>query len=268
VTSLPRPVSVAIVAVGVVVVFAGAYAVYRTYDYAMYDPAFCRNCHTMEAAWGRWETSEHRTVTCHACHEASVLESARQVVTFVIRQPQAVGRHAVVPREVCQQCHFSADPRWRQVAETAGHRIHAQQRGIECVVCHAPSIHRFAPTEQLCGTCHVAQAVGERRVVVPEMADLHCVKCHEFLVVGAPLRPERQTCLQCHQALPGQAGHWTADAPHQFACGQCHKPHERALPVVACRTCHEQPREDVHPEAVLQSTPCTTCHVPHRWKIQ
>jgi hypothetical protein len=267
VLSLPRPLGVAVGVLALGFAGAGVYSAYRGYDYAMNNPTFCRNCHTMEEAWTRWQTSEHRTVDCHACHEASIIASAKQVVVFVLRQPQRVGKHAEVAREVCQRCHFSGDPRWRQVAATAGHKVHAEQRGIQCVVCHAPAIHRFAPPTEICGTCHVAQTRGERVVSIRAMADQHCTQCHEFLHVDSPLRPGRQTCLGCHRLMPNQVGSWPPGAPHQFACGTCHKPHERSQPIASCRTCHEKPREDIHPASMQQSTPCTTCHVPHRWRV-
>jgi nitrate/TMAO reductase-like tetraheme cytochrome c subunit len=262
---MPRPIGLAIAVLGLGFAGSGIYSAWRGYDYTKNDPTFCRSCHTMEEAWTRWETSEHRKVNCKSCHEASVIESARQVVTFVVRQPHQVGRHAVVPKQVCDQCHESGDPRWRQVEATAGHKIHAAQRHIECVVCHAPSIHRFKPPTEVCATCHVAQTTGERVVRIRAMADQHCTACHEFLRTDSPLRPDRRTCLECHRLTPGGASLFPANAPMQFACSQCHQPHERRQSVLTCRVCHEKPRADIHPEPVLQSTACTVCHVPHRW---
>jgi nitrate/TMAO reductase-like tetraheme cytochrome c subunit len=267
VRSWPRPLAAAAIVLGLGVITAGLYSVIHTYDYAMNDPGFCRSCHTMEDAWTRWQTSEHRKVACHNCHEASILESTRQVITFVIRQPQRVGKHAVVPKAVCARCHESGDPRWLQVAATAGHTVHEQQRNIECVVCHTPGIHRFMPPTAVCGNCHVAQTRGERVVKIRAMADMHCTQCHEFLRPNSPLRPTRQTCLECHRLIPSQVGMWPANAPMQFPCGQCHKPHEQSKPVVVCTSCHEKPRADMHPASVLSSTPCTVCHIPHRWKV-
>lgn len=265
--ALPRPLALLIVGGGLVLLAGAGLIGFTTYDYVMNNPAFCRSCHTMEQAWTRWATSEHRKVVCHECHRASVLESTRQVVVFVLRQPQRVGPHALVRAEVCARCHESGDPRWRQVGRTAGHVVHAEQRNIQCVACHAPSIHRFRPPTAVCGQCHVAQTRGERVVKIKAMADQHCTDCHGFLRPDSPLRPTRQTCLQCHQTLPNQAGLWPPDAPMQFACGQCHKPHQQAQPVVVCTACHEKPRADMHPASILQSTPCTACHIRHRWTV-
>jgi nitrate/TMAO reductase-like tetraheme cytochrome c subunit len=263
----PRPVAAGALVGASVLLVGAAYGAGRSYSYVMNDPRFCRSCHTMEQAWDRWQTSEHRKVDCHSCHEASIVESARQVITFVVRQPERVGRHAVVPREVCARCHESGDARWRQVEETAGHKVHAGQRNIQCVVCHAPSIHRFRPPTAVCGSCHVAQTRGERTIKIRAMADQHCIDCHQFLRLDSPLRPSRQTCLDCHRLIPSQVGMFPANAPMQFPCAQCHRPHEAARPVVACASCHEKPRADLHPAEMLKTTPCTTCHVPHRWKV-
>lgn len=244
---------------------------YTVYDYTTNNPAFCRSCHIMEAAWDKWSTSEHRKVDCHACHQQSIAQSARQVIVFALRHPEQVGKHAEVPAGRCATCHESGNRTWRQVAETAGHKIHAEQRQIECVVCHSTSVHRFKPATEVCANCHQAQAKGDRAIKIKEMADFHCVDCHQYLRPNSPLRPTRQTCLQCHQALPTKKTvGWPEGAPMAYPCGSCHKPHEKARPVVACTSCHPAPDPAIHPKAVVTSgsyAACTTCHQPHKWKI-
>src|SRR3990170_4130321 len=116
---------------------AVAFAGYTAIDYTMNNPAFCRSCHIMEAAWTRWSTSEHRKVDCHSCHA-------------------------------------SGDPRWRQVAETAGHQVHAERRQIECVLCHSQAVHRIQPSTAVCAKCHQAQSIGARAIKI-QMAEFHCV---------------------------------------------------------------------------------------------
>lgn len=261
--------------VGIVVVagFAAAVAFggYTVYDYTMNNPAFCRSCHIMEAAWDRWSTSEHRKVACHSCHEQSVAESARQVVTFALRHPERVGKHAVVPTERCATCHESGDPAWKQVAQTAGHQVHAQSRGIQCVVCHSTAVHRIQPVADICANCHEAQVKGTRAIKIAGMADFHCVDCHQFLRSNSPLRPTRDTCLSCHQGLPTKRTvGWPAGAPMAFACSTCHKPHEKAQPIVSCTSCHPAPNPAIHPQEVVAAggyTACIVCHQPHRWKL-
>ncbi len=269
VRGLPRPYliggGIAAAMVVAVVLFAG----YTAYDYTMNNPAFCRSCHIMESAWNRWSASEHRKVSCHACHEQSIIESARQVVVFVVRRPERVGRHAHVPAERCAACHASGDPQWRQVAATAGHQVHALRQGIDCVVCHSQSVHRIQASTEICANCHQAQAVGVRAIKIPQMAEFHCVDCHQFLRLNSPLRPTRLTCLGCHQGLPlKKTLGWPEGAAHTtLPCGTCHKPHEKAQPIVACTICHAAPAPAVHGAVIASGTACTTCHLPHRWKI-
>lgn len=264
---------------GWLIVLAGAaaltaalfiYGGFTVYDYTMNNPAFCRSCHTMEAAWTRWSTSEHRKVDCHACHEQSVVESARQVITFAVRRPERVGKHAEVPSLRCATCHTSGDPTWRQVAETAGHQVHAETRRIECVTCHSVAIHRLVRPPEICANCHEAQATGARAIKIAAMADFHCVDCHQFLRQNSPLRPTARSCLECHQALPvKKTAGWPEGRAHAaLTCATCHKPHERAAPIVNCTACHAAPKPEIHAQVVQSKTPCTTCHQPHYWKTR
>lgn len=269
VRSLPLPWLIALAAVAVVIAAAVAFGGYTAYDYTMTNPAFCRSCHIMEAAWDRWATSEHRKVDCHSCHQQSITASARQVIVFAFRHPERVGKHAEVPAGRCRTCHTSGDPTWRQVAQTAGHQVHAERKGIECVVCHSPGLHRFQPPTEVCANCHQAQAKGDRAIKIKEMADFHCVDCHQYLRPDSPLRPTRQTCLGCHQGLPTKKTvGWPAGAPMAYPCSQCHKPHEKAQPVVVCTSCHQGPLPGLHRWTTHAATSCTTCHIPHAWKVQ
>lgn len=272
---LPTPWLVALILVIVGVAAAVAITGYTAYDYTTNNPAFCRSCHIMEAAWDRWSTSEHRKVDCHSCHKQSVVESARQVIVFAFRHPERVGKHAEVPTARCATCHESGNPIWAQVARTAGHQVHAERKQIECVVCHSTSVHRFKPAAEVCATCHEAQAKGDRAIKIAQMADFHCVDCHQYLRENSPLRPTRLTCLQCHQGLPTmKTAGWPQGAPmSSLACSTCHKPHERAEPIVTCTSCHPAPNPAIHPKAVVTAgatsyATCTACHVPHRWTLK
>ena len=258
---------IAVTVTGIAVVAFGGYTVY---DYTMNNPAFCRSCHTMEVAWTRWASSEHKKVDCHSCHEQSIAESARQVITFAVRRPERVGKHAEVPADRCQTCHTSGDPQWRQVAATAGHDVHARVRQIQCVTCHSTAVHRLKPATTICANCHEAQAVGARAIKIPGMADFHCVDCHQFLRQNSPLRPTQDTCLSCHRGLPTkQTVGWPEGRAHTtLACGTCHKPHEKAAPLVNCTSCHAAPKPEIHAPVMQSKTPCIPCHQPHQWKVQ
>lgn len=270
VQELPTAWAIVLAAGAVIGLAVVAYGGFTAYDYTMNNPAFCRSCHIMESAWTRWSTSEHRKVDCHACHEQSVFESARQVITFVTRHPERVGKHAEVPAQRCATCHASGNPAWKQVAETAGHQIHAVQKKIECVTCHSTSVHRLRPSSEVCANCHQAQAGGERAIKIKEMADFHCVACHQFLRPNSPLRPTRATCLGCHAGLPvKRTVGWPEGSAHTtLACSTCHKPHEKAQPIVNCTACHTAMKPEIHQPVLESKTPCTSCHQPHYWKMK
>jgi len=58
---------------------------------------------------------------------------------------------------------------------------------------------------------------------------------------------------------------WPADAPMQFTCGECHKPHEQANPLLDCEVCHTV--ELIHLEGAHNATSCLTCHHAHEWQV-
>lgn len=245
------------------VIMVAVYGVYRAYAYTQNDPNFCRVCHTMETAWDRWNTSEHRKITCHSCHEQPVLESLEQVLKFAIQRPNEVSKHAEVPAGVCAKCHESGDPRWRQVAATAGHSVHADAQAIQCVVCHGTALHRFVPPKEICRQCHTDQVVK-----ISEMGGMHCTSCHNYLATEPRLEPRRSDCLECHLKHIRNGVTWPEVAPMHWECSQCHKPHEQVRPVVKCTSCHQGvPSEGKHAVTSHATLECQTCHKPHQWEV-
>jgi hypothetical protein len=252
-----------------IVLFSGSYGSFRMYSYSQDDPAFCRQCHTMETAWDKWSNSEHSKVNCHSCHEVSPIAGAELVINYLIEKPDRNTNHATVPDQACKNCHYSGDPEWVQVASTAGHRVHAQQNNIACQTCHGMLLHRFKPATDICYACHPDQVKGQQQEIkVPQMQELHCQECHQFLRENSPLRPTRETCLSCHQKLPSQSVTFPDNAPMKWDCSECHKPHEAAKPTVDCNSCHAQVRtEGLHAASTHSRTACQTCHKPHEWKV-
>lgn len=252
--------------------FFFAFKMADAYDYVQNDPRFCRSCHIMEKAWDRWLTSEHRSLTCHQCHEASVVDNTRLLWTYAFTRREQVDRHAVVQDEACEKCHESGNPRWRQVALTAGHSVHAEEQGIACVKCHALTTHRFTPPGTICQTCHEGQ-----RIMVSGMATTHCISCHNFLKEdtaslltkeGHPLLPTREPCLSCHRAQGRPDITWPVGAAMQFPCLQCHQPHKQAEPTVNCQSCHPAAlSQGLHAKESHVASKCQTCHQPHQWKV-
>lgn len=244
------------------IVLAAGVGAYKAYDYTEHDPHFCMSCHIMQKAWDRWATSEHRKVTCHACHQQSKMESTRQLWMTLTRRPTKVEKHARVPPNRCSECHRSGDPRWIQVADTAGHKVHAEKQKIPCVRCHSKSIHRFRPSAEVCRECHARETIQ-----IAGMGRLHCTNCHNFLATQSSLLPTRNDCLWCHQRQLEKPFKFNMDSPMQFECRKCHNPHHRLPATGTCKACHAGAyvgREKL-PE---KHQDCTSCHQPHTWKVE
>lgn len=265
----------------ILLVGAGAFGGSRAYRYIEEDPNFCRSCHVMEGAFEAWAAKEHKEVTCHACHEQSTFENARLLYKYVIFRPTSVSSHAEVDDERCKECHSSPDPRWTEVTETSGHRVHAEEQGIACVSCHTASLHEAKPSESLCSRCHSSQVLETKG-----MLGFHCMNCHEFLrpsTMSAPsLLPVRENCLSCHEGMEMGSVSFPEVAPMKLDCGTCHKPHQSEKPV-DCQSCHRIYAEGVPisgapgeagPHGTAAGTDgggqsdCTTCHKPHTWKAE
>lgn len=265
---LPAVIKVGIVAVLLILIFGGSYASYRIYDYSQNDPEFCRSCHTMETAWERWNTSEHSNVGCHSCHHVNPVQGAQLVMNYLLERPDKNTSHAHITDEACEQCHYSGDPTWVQVEQTAGHQAHAEEQNIACQTCHGLRLHEFQPATEICAACHADHVADhEMEIKVPAMQDLHCVECHPFLREDSPIRPTRDTCLECHQKLDLWVS-FPDNAPMAWDCKECHKPHQEDNPVVACRSCHEGGRtEGLHGTTTHAEARCIECHHPHEWVV-
>ncbi len=283
--SLPLP---ALMLVGVLVLVgtgvAGYYA-YETYDYIEHDNEFCFSCHLMQQPYELFAQSAHRGLGCKACHQPNLLERSQMGATAVIFDPDEVSAHAAVPNDLCADCHINGDPdKWLLVAQSAGHRVHLESEdpsldGLQCVECHASSLHEFAAVDRTCAQsgCHTDSAIQ-----LGAMSDLtiHCAACHGFSAPVetaeeglAALAPDESTCLSCHAMrvlveLPNPD-------PHEASCASCHNPHEQQTPeeaVASCATadCHSEPvsitafHEGLEP-AVLQD--CLYCHQAHDFSI-
>lgn len=260
VRSCPKKVTIPIMIVILVALSFGTFQFIHFYNYTQHDPNFCTSCHIMTESWDRWATSEHKDIECHTCHNPGIFVSTMMVVDFIFGSYERVERHTLVQDEVCSECHQSGSPQWIQVAATAGHQMHADEQNISCTTCHAVTIHRFSPPGSICNVCH------EDKSIIGPMANMHCLNCHEFLVVEEQLIPQRKDyCLDCHQALTDDGVGLPTDAPMQYACGDCHQPHQEAQQVLDCLSCHTV--EGLHLEGEHGATSCVTCHEPHEWRV-
>jgi hypothetical protein len=255
---------------GALAIIATPFA-YKGYDYIQNDPKFCTSCHLMQDPYGRWSKSGHSKVNCHTCHPGDIVSDLHQVwVTVTGQVTEKVEKHAEVPSKICGGCHLSNDPRWKQVGETAGHKLHFTGLGIQCVTCHAPDIHSFRPTDEMCKGCHYDQTFG-----LTAMQKNHCTSCHQFLAPAEKgLRPDRDTCARCHsQGVNGTPVMFTG-WHENVQCSDCHPVHD---PKVAeldaplregaarpCRDCHQGQMDPGDPSPVSAGHDrCTACHVPH-----
>jgi hypothetical protein len=240
----------------------------RLKRYVDEDPALCAQCHRASPEFALWTKGSHKTVACQRCHQSTPEEGVAMLRAFLAgKSPDAKGegrRHAVIEVGACAACHLSHDPQWPQIEGSRGHRIHAERKGIACVTCHANAMHGFEPVVASCKACH-----GEHAVRESGMERLHCFACHDFLSKEPGLRPTRRDCLRCHRAQGVLPARFADDAPMQFECGRCHKPHAKNAveAIVACDTCHVDLARSGHP-AVDARRACTACHVPHTWRAE
>jgi hypothetical protein len=258
-----RRTAAVLLALGTAAALTAAVVGWRAYDYVENDPRFCTTCHLMETAYAKWEGSTHRLVGCHACHVQSMADNLDQLVKYVTFRPDQVSSHATVEYTRCGACHLSQDPRWRQVAGTAGHKVHFERLGLECVQCHSKGVHEFVRPTEACGDCH-RQAVSASS----GMAAFHCTTCHDFLATDHPVgHPGRSDCLACHEDMQVGEERFGADAPMRFPCQACHQPHARPLPTVdTCVRCHHIGGFGLH--AAAAHGDCMSCHRPHLWRVE
>jgi nitrate/TMAO reductase-like tetraheme cytochrome c subunit len=284
-------------AVGVLLmagVGAGGYYAYRTYDYVQHDNDFCVSCHLMQEPANLFAASAHAGLGCKACHQPTLVTRTQMALTQILENPEEIAAHAEVPNELCANCHIQGDPaRWRLVANSAGHKAHLESddpklQGLQCVECHATSLHEFAPVDR---TCAQAGCHEDKKILLAGMSNLtiHCSACHNFLApvrpaqaqaagaapggVESALLPDRDECLSCH-AMRSLVKMPEPD-PHQGVCASCHNPHEQRTPQEAMQSCtdagcHTQAAElsPMHKgmqPGVLEA--CTYCHKAHDFKV-
>lgn len=209
------------IAIAVVILFTAIFSVtaYRGYDYMEHDPHFCRSCHTMEEPFMKWQESPHHMVNCHECHKQSKIDSLHQVWMYITQRPKEVVHHPKLDHKVCARCHLSRDSQWKLIRDTAGHKVHFEKAGIECLDCHMQGIHEFVRPVDICATCHADKAETGGK-----MAFVHCLQCHNFLASGEALKPTTQACKNCHDRIQTEKLH--PAIPKEAECIACHKPHE------------------------------------------
>jgi len=284
-----------IIAVLLLSILSGVgYASFRFYDFTQNNPNFCVSCHLMKPAFETWEASVHQKINCHECHHLSVEEMNQLLISFVFHRPTEVpDRHGkiIVPWKYCVKCHWESDENYPEAEKINKSRLHAKHyfmEQIECSKCHGYITHEFVPEARFCIKCHQGKIVHGMG-----MEELACLNCHTDRTPD--LRPGRNKCLFCHgsdKVREAIAAGETLDvthyqppeetvrqatkidvpenAPMQFQCYLCHKPHEAVRPDWGnCLNCHrnvlEVGKHDLHIK--VMGMECKQCHKPHRWTV-
>jgi hypothetical protein len=266
---------------------------YKINDYFENDPNACMTCHVHDDANHAWQVSEHKAINCHECHHSSKKEQVVQMYRFVFMGVKSVApRHGevIVAWKICYSCHWEKNEKFSSAKNVSRSRLHARHvfmEQIECVKCHGYNIHKFTAEPRFCTKCH-----EDKEVHGIGMEGLACLNCHTDRTVD--LKPGRNKCLFCHgsekvrqEMLAGgtlDVTHYQpdektikraikikvpADAPMQFHCYECHKPHQTARPTWGnCLNCHKNtPNVGKHSLHLGMDMKCKDCHIPHIWRV-
>jgi hypothetical protein len=218
----------------------------------------------------------------------------RQLYAFIFLGHNKVSpRHGkvIVPWDLCFKCHWEKNNEYPNAPDISGSRYHAKHvfmEKIECTKCHGYRTHKFNLEERYCLTCHEGKIVHGTG-----MEKLACLNCHTDRT--RDLRPGRKKCLFCHgsekirQELIADGTidvkhhepsketiakavkiNVPANAPMQFDCYACHKPHKTSRPDWGnCFGCHQNINSIGKHETHVQvmGMKCKQCHKPHVWRV-
>lgn len=284
-----------IIGIFLVLVLASGITAYKINNYFNTNPDACVLCHVHDYAQDSWAQSEHAAVICKDCHYSSKKDQVAQLYRFVFLGHKTVEpRHGkvIVPKKFCMECHWETNKKYPHaplVNNSRYHIRHAEAAGLECTDCHGFVVHKFPADEKICFKCHVGKEVHGTG-----MEKLACLNCHTDRTHD--LKPGPKKCLFCHgdesikeeliadgtldvrhfqpseeTIKKAQKINQPADAPMQFYCYECHKPHHKARPDWNdCIKCHSSVMESgmhiLHIKDIGMS--CKDCHKPHVWIIK
>jgi hypothetical protein len=295
---MPLKAKLLIISLMILIVGGAGFVAYKFYDFTQNNPKFCVGCHLMQPAYDTWAESEHKMLNCHDCHHLSIPEQNQLLISFVLHRPATVPeRHkgqVIVSQKYCNECHTTG--KGTRINKSLFHAKHVYMEQIECTECHGEvkpdksGLHRFLPSEKFCLKCHKGKQVhGEG------MGGLACINCHTDRTKD--IRPGRKKCLFCHssdesirkeliadgtmdvryfQPDPGTIKkatkiQYSDNAPMQFYCYECHKPHTpgKAKPKnEECLKCHlGTPKIGKHKVHLNMDMQCKDCHKPHLWRV-
>ncbi len=293
-TGISSRARIIIIAVLLLFCMGALFTAYKINDYFENNPKACSTCHVHDEANQAWSTSVHHGINCHECHHSTKLDQMKQVFNFAVLGHNKVSpRHGeiIVPSKICMSCHYDKNEKEPNAPNISNSRYHAKHvfiEKIECTKCHGYRTHQFSLEERYCLTCHT-----DKQVHGTGMEKLACLNCHTDRTTD--LRPGVKKCLFCHGAEKYRkelqadgtldVTHFQPDqktinkaikierpenAPMQFKCYECHKPHKTARPDWGnCVSCHPNVmalgKHKLHVEGTGMK--CNDCHKPHVWRI-
>jgi len=139
-----------------------------------------------------------------------------------------------------------------------------QRKPVKRPVALGVSIVAIAAAIYMAGA-GVETTLAAGSVNIEGMKGIHCSSCHSYLKGIETFEPTRETCLKCHADQGPAQGTFSANAPMNYTCQTCHKPHVGKNPV-SCLTCHaDQSKQGLHAKPAHQT--CQACHKPHTWTV-
>jgi hypothetical protein len=140
----------------------------------------------------------------------------------------------VIENQLCESCHTSNDPKWLQVANTEGYKVHIfdGSKAANCIECHGVRLHVFSPPQEVCIQCHT-----EDKQIAEQTMGTHCTSCHEFLATSGDLIPENQKCISCYDGKESMGVSFPNNAHSDPNCISCHDPHKENI-FPNCTSCY------------------------------
>jgi hypothetical protein len=234
------------------------------------DVGQCADCHAATADETLKDGEPAMAVEkCFACHEENGIEIAAADCakchgsdkskekpadhganwTTVHPQQAKTAQHKAHGRQ-CAQCHGKTPcATCHQAQKPVSHKLHIEERGAECDMCHERRAEEQLPGVKTSGCidCHDGtpqmDTIAEARARKLDISFPHAI--HE----------DAAECADCHQATID--GTQRADRPviTQQDCQSCHAENGVAVPARQCAKCHGVAQSKVKPKSHKTSWP-------------
>lgn len=124
-------------------------------------PEFCTSCHNMQSYYDSWHDSNFlakkhadANVTCHDCHQASIVQQAEEGVKYVTGSYETPMEKRKFPNEFCIKCHNMDEVKEKTNFEFKGKKANPHDAHVgdqDCNECH--SMHQESKLS--CTECHI-----------------------------------------------------------------------------------------------------------------